>query len=81
MNDLSDVIVQNIRDQQARGPEGVSFYVVGTDSADIAREIGPMLAERLQPERRWGRVLHVGAMEVSADGWEVVVEDRGAYGA
>lgn len=75
MNDLSDQIIEGIRE---RVPEGVSFYVVGTDDPALAEQVGPSLARTLQPERRWGRVLLVDRVEFNGEVWEVVVEDKGA---
>lgn len=63
----------------ARQPEGVSFKAM-TDDEDTARSIGQLLARRLRPDRRWGKVLYAELRE-DADGvpyHEVVVEDLGA---
>lgn len=54
---------------------GQSFVAVAA-SEELARQVGPLLAERLEPSRRWGRVLHVE--RIDSDRFEVVVEDRGS---
>jgi hypothetical protein len=62
-------------------PEGISVFVVATVNEDLASLVGPMLAKRLYPDRRFGRVLLVEWLEPDADrpvgGYEVVVEDLG----
>lgn len=55
-------------------PTGQTFLVL-TDDEGQAATIGPMLAARLHPERRWGETLHV---ESFGDGTcEVSVRDLG----
>jgi len=51
--------------------------VVGTDQEQVARRLGPMIANTLSPKRRWGAVLHCAKTDY---GWEVVVEDLGVVG-
>lgn len=74
-----DSITQAVKagDYEPR-PEGISVLVV-TDDPAVAREVGPLLAQRLHPDRRFGPVLHVGDVEplVQVRGIEVVVQDWG----
>lgn len=58
----------------AAAVEGVSFLVV-TDDPDDAVMVAPMLAKVLHPDRRFGEVLHVEAVE---GGIEVVLAGRPA---
>lgn len=62
-------------------PEGISVLVVTTDP-EVARQVAPLLARRLYPDRAFGPILHVGDVEplVEVRGIEVVVEDLGPRG-
>lgn len=53
-------------------PEAVSVFVV-TDSEDMAREVGPMLARVLYPDRGLGAVLHIEPLTAEVRGFEVAV--------
>lgn len=55
-------------------PEAVSVLVVGTHDADVAAQVGPLLAKRLYPDRHFGRTLHV---DDTPDGFEVAVHAVG----
>jgi len=55
-------------------PKAVTAAVVGAADEAAAREVGPLLAERLFPGRRYGVALHA---ERVGDRWTVSVEDRG----
>lgn len=55
-------------------PVGESFIAVAPTEA-LAREVGPLLAQAINPNRRWGGVLHVE--QIDEQRWEVVVEDLG----
>lgn len=63
-------------------PEGISVVVVTTDQ-DVAATVAPDLARVLHPDRRIGRVLHVGDTQelLNVQGIEVVVTDLGPKGA
>ena len=54
--------------------EGESFIAVAP-TKELARQVGPLLAQAIRPARVWGGVLHVEQIDVQR--WEVVVEDRG----
>lgn len=60
-----------------RAVVGESFVAVAPTEA-LAREVGPLLAQAIRPDRHWGGVLHVE--QIDEQRWEVVVEDRGARG-
>lgn len=69
-----DSAVEDILAAQ-EAPEGLSVLVVACPNAALAAEVGPLLARRLFPDRRIGKVLHVE--EQGAGAYEVVVRDHG----
>lgn len=64
-----DVCAAIIEDAEDQPVEGIAVLVVTADEA-TAREVGPLLAARLHPGRRFGAVLHT---EPIGDATEVVV--------
>lgn len=57
-----------------RAPEGQSFFVVGTSDPAVAKQVAPLLARKLEPGQRFGRVLHVEQVTEQVTGFEVVLE-------
>lgn len=72
---IEDQLTALMEERAEHGPEGISVLVVGTTDTVIAAEVGPMLAERLYPSIRFGKVLHIEAQPEG--GFEVVVEHAG----
>jgi len=72
---VPDLYAEVERQASLKPVVGQSFVVVGTDDEQVARNVGPLVAHAVRPERRWGEVLHV---ERTYFGWEVVVQDHGA---
>lgn len=70
--DIMDTLTAGMA-HAAANPEAIEVLVV-TESEDMARLAGPMLARILHPGRRFGEVLHA---EPAESGWAVAVRDLG----
>lgn len=53
--DIQDLVAGSVR---PTAPEAVSVRVLTTDP-ELAAQVGPLLARKLHPTRRFGQVLHL----------------------
>lgn len=76
---ILSVMAEAIGRRDTRAPEGITVTVV-TDREDLAVQAGPLVAKVLFPDRRFGQVLDVEAIEVKGCAFAVTVRDLGPKG-
>jgi len=72
--DITSAIAEEAQ-ERASEPEGHSFLVLTDDDA-VAREVAPLMAQRLYPDRSFGEVIHSEPVTYDGPAIEVVLRVR-----